>query len=372
MDPVANDEKGSRDRSAKSGGGENQFFVSGHRLPEANGEFSATSPECLDKALMPYFGRVLYHLNRQSGCSGLRFFVTTTDFKELPDYSPNTVLCILEDEQSREPSFRDRIGHTFRCYPAFPCHADGIHGLKLKHRVIANYVVARDFLKGFPGRLSTLKSILLGRDLCPITEIPLGCAAYHPGVDFIPFEERAHDLYFAGSIGHEAGHRIDSWVAKLRLKSAERLGMKEALDAIAKEEPGIRVHTKFTGSFHESVEDGNESYLRDLMNSKFCLTPRGGVPHTYRFFEALRYGCIPIGETFPGSVEGAPFIRLKQWSDLPGVLPDLLADQTALLQMHAEAIEWWEKNASEEFTARLMLDSLVKSGLASDTGFVPA
>ncbi|MAS92040.1 MAG: hypothetical protein CMO55_02495 [Verrucomicrobiales bacterium] len=340
-----------------------RFLLESHRTPELNGEFNPSLPTCLDDAGHPYFGRILHHLNRLLGETDLSFVVTTSNVETLPEYGPGVISCILEDEQSKETFYRSKVGAIFRCYPTFPSHLDGVHGFKPIHRLGASYVVARDFLRGAPGRLRTLQAKVGRQKIAPIFEIPIGYHA-HDTVDFIPFEMREWDAFFCGSISHLRKNSPDEILAKFRPKSLERLQMKAAIEQTLEEHPEVRIDRSYTASFNESIASSQQSYLEKMMNSRFSLAPRGGVPHTYRFFEALRYGTIPIGETFPKSVEGAPFVRLRQWDDLSETLSHLLEDRARLKELHENALTWWETQEAEEVVARRMFSQLCEMGMA--------
>lgn len=328
----------------------NKFLLHSHRTPECNGEFDPERSDCLDEAMHPYFGRVLHHLNRILPPRGLTFVVTTFNMRDLPEYGPHVVACILEDELSREPRYRDRVAAVFRCYPNLPSHLNGVKGFKPVHRLGGSYVVARDFLRDGTGRSVAVLKRLRGVALAPVFEIPIGCNAYAETA-FVPFAERDVDAYFCGSISHLRGQSAESVLARLRPKSLERLQMKQALDDISRSFPEIKVDHAYTGSFEESVASSQADYLEGMMNAKFCLAPRGGVPHTYRFFEAVRFGTIPIGETFPDSFEGAPFVRLRNWKDLPNVLEEMLREREGLNAMHEEALQWWNDHIAETVIA---------------------
>jgi hypothetical protein len=344
----------------------NRFILHSHRIPGVNGFFDPALEECLDEAGLPYFGRVLHHLDQLIGHSDLTFFVTTDNVSDLPETGRGVISCILEDESCREVEYRDAVDAVFRCYPSLPAHASGIRGWRPVHRTVSSIVAMREFLKGTKGRMCTLRAKLKGRTLAPVMEIPIGCHAYESEpVSYVPFSERSCDLFFQGSISHLAEQEATSMMARLRPKSRERIQMKEGLEVLEKLQPDIQVHQQFTGSFEESVSAGGASYLEQMMNAKFCLTPRGGLPHTFRFFEALRYGTFPIGETFPPSFEGAPFVRLKRWKELPEVLPRLLEDREKLQQMHEDALVWWREKASEKIVARQMAARLEQWNLVS-------
>lgn len=67
----------------------------------------------------------------------------------------------------------------------------------------------------------------------------------------------------------------------------------------------------------------NMDYFRTMRQSKFTLCPRGDAPWSYRFYECLMCGTIPVVEkeehTFRTKEEGCIDYRYLMFNDLPHV-----------------------------------------------------
>ena len=83
-----------------------------------------------------------------------------------------------------------------------------------------------------------------------------------------------------------------------------------------------------------------------LSSTEFLPCPNGFVhPETYRIYEALECGCIPIVENaykyydrlFPQN----PFLKVDKWSDAKPVFNEWKNDQ--ILQKQKECELWWSK-----------------------------
>lgn len=96
------------------------------------------------------------------------------------------------------------------------------------------------------------------------------------------------------------------------------------------------------------------------MDAKVCLAPRGGSVETYRYFEALRYGCVVITEPLPPTwfYRGSPAVVVKRWRQLPAVLASLLDDPAGLAQRHRASLAWWRDRCSEDALAAYLTDEL--------------
>ena len=135
--------------------------------------------------------------------------------------------------------------------------------------------------------------------------------------------------------------------------------MLHQLDKLMQRMPSIKVDVNLTSSFalnalhwgtaSEDTLDA-DAYSRRMMDSTICPIPRGTSPETYRYFEALRYGCIPITEPLPDHwfYRDAPGIVVQDWSELGDVVDELLADPDLLKRTHRKALAWWEEVCSEE------------------------
>lgn len=105
-------------------------------------------------------------------------------------------------------------------------------------------------------------------------------------------------------------------------------------------------------------------YYLSLANSKISLSLDGGmVPEAYRFFEALRYGCITIANACLLDLDiykNAPFIA-TDWNNL-----ELVEKQISLILSNIDkfndtsviAHEFWNKNYSTQAQADFILDKI--------------
>jgi hypothetical protein len=92
---------------------------------------------------------------------------------------------------------------------------------------------------------------------------------------------------------------------------------------------------------------------------------------SFRFFEALRAGCIPIVEALPSRwfYDGAPALRVTDWHDAPALIEALLDDEARLREQHHAVQEWWDTTCSEEAVGRYMARGLAAT---VDAAPVPA
>lgn len=105
-------------------------------------------------------------------------------------------------------------------------------------------------------------------------------------------------------------------------------------------------------------------YYLSLANSKISLSLDGGmVPEAYRFFEALRYGCITIANSYLLDLDiykNAPFIP-TDWNNL-----DLVEKQISLILSNvnkfndtpAIAHKFWNQNYSAKAQADFIIDKI--------------
>jgi hypothetical protein len=105
-------------------------------------------------------------------------------------------------------------------------------------------------------------------------------------------------------------------------------------------------------------------YYLSLANSKISLSLDGGmVPEAYRFFEALRYGCITIANAYLLNLDiykNAPFVA-TDWNNL-----ELVEKQISLILSNIDkfndipsiAYEFWNKNYSVQAQADFIIDKI--------------
>lgn len=146
--------------------------------------------------------------------------------------------------------------------------------------------------------------------------------------------------------------------------------MVAATRKLARDNPDIKIKLATSSQFalnalhYGTDEQGEmmdaETYSRHMMNAKICLVPRGTSPETFRFFEALRYGCIPIAERLPDRwfYDEAPAVFIDDWNELGNVIRQLLSNEDLLEEKHRAALDWWKTRCSETVLGTFMAERL--------------
>lgn len=97
-------------------------------------------------------------------------------------------------------------------------------------------------------------------------------------------------------------------------------------------------------------------YRAVLLNSVFTLCPQGHNPEAFRIFEACEAGSIPIvamdrfyrrheckAAYKPLIMQGAPFVFLESWEELPAFLAKMAKDPAKVQQMQIDTMEWYAR-----------------------------
>ena len=97
-----------------------------------------------------------------------------------------------------------------------------------------------------------------------------------------------------------------------------------------------------------------QQYQTVLRDSVFTLCPQGHNPEAYRIYEAAEAGSIPIlvldhfyrqhecaGAFAPLIQQGAPFVFLNSWHELPAFLDAVAKDTPRLQRMQADVMAWY-------------------------------
>ncbi|MDB4883299.1 MAG: exostosin family protein [Gemmatimonadetes bacterium] len=305
-----------------------------------------------------FMGRVFGAMDRQLRASGLTVYLSW-DHTELPSYGRDVIVMVLGDEWQRLPAYAHRVGATFKCFGT---------GLQLGPNpfVRPSYLslvtaanAVRVAMYRLPSllryRLGLLARRLQGLEVAPLLDVPAG---YHNQID-LPVRDvrsRAIDVLFNGSIHHDAIQRAGIRGALETPKSLARGLMAKALLALKDARPDLNVQVAVTSSYHQSESADPREYSERLMDAKICVVPRGTTWETTRYYEALRYGCIVIREWLPEQwyLRDAPGIVLRDWSELGAVVESVLASPETLLKLQRQALDWYERMASEEAVAAYM------------------
>lgn len=331
------------------------------------------SPYQVEASDVPLFYRgVLKKIEDQLRDRGLIFYVTWK-LDELPSYGRNVVALTMGDEWSRVPDYSQKVLATFKCYGSKPFL--GVRSWypfsRLKLMLILKYL--RNIVVSLPGALTRfvygIGKWVQKEGWTPIIPIPLGYGN-QMNLKVKPLAERGMDVFFAGSVDHTRAKKssLKYWIQNP--KKLARNAMIDALDRLAASNTSIKTNVAVTSSFtlndiHYGTGDDQEilqiqEYSQAMMNAKICLVPRGTSPETYRFFEALRAGTIPIVEPLPpfSFYKEAPVVEIQDWNTLDVVIKELLADPARMEVLHQDGLMWWKEHCSEEAIAEMMVETI--------------
>lgn len=317
-----------------------------------------------------YFGRVLQKMESHLQRDGLTFYLTW-DVDRLPSYGSDVVAVVMGDEWARFPRYASQIRTTFKCYGTrLPLGGRPFHQPSYLNTLSA-LKYARTQMYRLPYTVAELydrlRSLVDDADRAPVYPIPLG---YANQID-LPVKDittRRYDVQFAGSVTHGSHQGLRKWLRPP--KSVSREQMLTHLEAYAETHPDLTADVFITSGFgphaaiwgsdqFETMRDAEE-YSRTLMDTKICLAPRGSSLETFRYFEALRAGCVLITEALPSRwfYDEAPTFQLDDWSELGSVLDRLLHDDALLQEYHEKSLAWWRQVCSEDAVGRYLAERI--------------
>ena len=109
---------------------------------------------------------------------------------------------------------------------------------------------------------------------------------------------------------------------------------------------------KYSCRFFEKWNDpkalSKEEYLKELADSLFVPCPRGMNSETFRFYEALESGCIPLvlktdenEQWFKWVSDKIPLVALDYWSDASRIMISLLNSPDRLEIYREKILSGW-------------------------------
>jgi hypothetical protein len=330
--------------------------------PNLNEAILTSSPD------FRYFVQIMAEIENQTSLSNLEFYLTY-DLNKLPSYGKNVIVFLLGDEHCCIPIYVDKVAAVFKCY-----------GSRLRFKTSAarffsylNILEISQFAKmcisNIPGRVKYVSCKLRSIDLAPIYHIPLGYFNQR-NLPVLDISERQYDVSFIGSV--QKCSSFKGWLGTFLStpKIFSRRTLLSLLDRFCNQFPEIQFYTSTTPSFFHAFEpDAADFYSRIMQHSKISIVPRGTSLETFRFFESLRYGCIPVVEELPSSwfYDDAPVIRVNKWSDIESLLIDLQSNKLDLQAMHQASLDWWKTKCSEQAVAKYVIHQLKSEKLIYST-----
>ena len=300
-----------------------------------------------------YFLKVFETIEKSSSIENYIFYLTWSNLARLPSYGQNVVAVVLGDEWCRTPKYCHLVKAVFKCYGTSPTlEYNLLRPSYLNLMALFNFM--RVYTLGMPGKvnyaLQKLKNERVGTvKIAPIYDIPLGYFNQW-NLPIKPIQDRLYDVSFAGSIEQKKMHSVWSWNYWLKSpKTIARKKMLSAINVVQTKNPDIKFDLTIHSHFGASVGADINNYCEKLMNTKICLVPRGTSLETYRFFEAIRYGCIVVTEALPSKwfYDDSPAIKVTDWSELVEILDKLLGDRELMKKKHQESLNWWRTKCSE-------------------------
>lgn len=309
-----------------------------------------------DGVYLTYWVRVFKEIEKRSSVGGLIFYVVWHHglVRDLPSYGDNVVAILLMDENRAIPHYLSKVRFVFKTYGFRPWCNPSLRGQSAASLL--------KFLKECAVWVSHFAFFLLASGVSTVQKnkmvIPLGYAR-QTDVPLKTFETRHYLVGFLGSIEHNRHYPFSLRALLGTPKGAARSRMVESLQKLAATMPDS-VFLGATGSFNESIKAGGGRYSEIMSETKICMAPRGSSVETYRFFEAMRQGCVVICDRLPPHwfYAGCPAIQIDDWRDAAAEVRALSADLQRLSKLHRASLVWWETKLSEPAVAELIVKSL--------------
>jgi len=311
-----------------------------------------------------YFSKVFAFMEEHLTVSGITFYLAWSDVPELPSYGKDVIVIVVGDEWCRTPKYFHKVKATFKCYGSEPTLGCNF----ILNPSYLNFLTVVQFIRNWILKLPTILNyilqiakliFILDRSKYPIYDIPLGYAN-QLDLSIKNFDDRIYDVSFLGSISHR---EYSVWNPKYWLKTPKQFSRERmifALQEIIQKYPDLSVELSFTDNFGASLDTDAHIYSEKMMNTKICLIPRGTSFETFRFFEAIRYGCIAITEALPSRwfYDGNPSIQLKDWGELEMTLENLLSDHKLMQDKSQASLNWWNAKCSESSVGYYMAQAI--------------
>lgn len=198
-------------------------------------------------------------------------------------------------------------------------HIDRINE-ELAHLDKCKVIITSDEENNFPidelrhNNMEIYANYTTGKYSSDITWLPIG-AARMPKVEYRP---KTLDWFFAGQVNHESRRKL--------------------IDVLKPLHNGDLVATD---GFAQGLE--HEEYYQRMSTAKAVPAPRGNIsPDSFRFYEALEVGAVPIPENeefwhklFPDF----PMDICNDWTELPRLMNKPVVDQN----YRNQCVAWWQR-----------------------------
>lgn len=312
-------------------------------------ELATRGPPTHTAVRFEFFSNIARHVIYDHGITDRRWFIDYDGSSELPTLDRDCVVFIYGDERSLLPWRYRSAGLILKCmgYTAYRTEvwrASFAHALD-HARIVRNRALNARIIRRLG---AAARADLVARTL----PFPLGYAK-QPEVRFKPLDERGHLLWFSGSLRNVGGPAL-ALMRRLadEPKFAARRRLIAALLRLKAAHPTWPIGVEPLESYAHSLK-APPGYAEGMMDTKIAPVPRGTTPETHRFFEAMRAGCVVVGEALPDFwfYRSAPYLCLLSWEALPALVEDLMAAPDRLQSLHEASVRWWREVCSPEALA---------------------
>jgi hypothetical protein len=102
---------------------------------------------------------------------------------------------------------------------------------------------------------------------------------------------------------------------------------------------------EYYNEWNSASQLNEQDYLDLLSDTIFVPCPRGNNTETFRFYEALERGCIPVFTELPRALEnsGIPFLETKTWKEVVVLIEHLNKNIDELVKYQASILDGWLK-----------------------------
>lgn len=174
---------------------------------------------------------------------------------------------------------------------------------------------------------------------------------------------RQHQIFFSGQL-HYNRQAFYSWIAN------DEWDPHLKMDEFYQKRPYLigdysmrfqNAKIQFTEGFRKGMDW--EAYQELMKNSQVALCPEGYQSHeTFRHFEALQSGAIPISKPLPDVFyyRGAPIYQVEEWALVDGLLATLFQNPEHARQIQIKALQWCDEVCSPHAVATYMANQIQK------------
>lgn len=300
---------------------------------------------------MDYWSKVLEEIDLQAPDLGLRI-VVTWDWRSVEIEGSDVVVVNLGAEPPFRPMYVKRVLATFRSVAWKPIET--VSGMTRFDSMALSAVLK--YLYNLKRHLQGERRIVGDlRGHC--FDVPLGVWKWEDA-EPKPMAERSIDLVFLGSI--DVKNDVSSLRNRLAPKTQGRDDMVRNVERLQSKRPDLTIQMGFADGFGKDVPGMAKSYTETLADTRLGLHPIGRNPESFRFFELVRMGSIPVSHLLPARdhYEGNPAVFMDRFDKLERTIDALYADPVALQKRSDDCLAYYDRMISPAAIARRMVEKI--------------